>query len=102
MLRNVMIGLASVAVIGIAFGPMDASAGGMDDRTFYKAPPHPPYPPLPPRPPYPPFRFFAPSAIGLGAPNAYGGYPYADDCYDYALVRTYYSGWRWRRIYVCG
>ncbi len=94
-----MIGLASVALIGTAFGLVDASAGGMDDRPYYKVPP---YPLGPPRPPYPPYRFFAPSTVGLGAPNDYGGYPYADDCYDYALVRTQYSGWRWRRIYICG
>jgi hypothetical protein len=119
MLRKMLIGLATIAAIGMTSVPIDASArgggmamgglrgggfgatrfaampggarfAGMSNRGFHHFGHHNRH-----------FRNFAPFVIGFGSSYAYAGYPYYDNCYDVIRVRTYH-GWRWRRVYVCG
>ncbi len=126
MLRKMVIGLATIAAIGIASVPMNAAArgggfhggaaafhggaaafhggmatgGGFAGSRFAAMPGRTGFSGVSGRSFHNRHHFRNFALFGIGGSYAYADYPY-DDCYDLVRVRTHY-GWRWRRVYVCG
>ena len=118
MLRKMVIGLATIAAIGIASVPMNASArgggfhsgaafhggmatgGGFAGSRFAAMPGRTGFSGVSGRSFHNRHHFRNFALFGIGGSYAYADYPY-DDCYDLVRVRTHH-GWRWHRVYVCG
>ena len=130
MLRKIVIGLATIAAIGLASVPMNASArggggggggggfhggaafhsgmaagglatgGGFAASRSAAMPARTGFSGMSGRSFHNRHHFRNFAFFGIGGSYAYADYP-NDDCYDLVRVRTHH-GWRWRRVYVCG